>query len=479
MTSPRERYRQTRRNIQQDFAREFQAMFELTHGARAHHGLPGLSPDEVSNISIILERALEKTMVKDALVVLRGGQSARFGTREEAFAGIVSVVEREAKRFVGNTDVYLQQFLLQWPDLRTEITALAFRARLELQMATARFLAENQEFAFAAHQFRREVRNLIRESHALVSIAGVDLRAVIDDLAKALQALSPARLTRALQQRGAGIAEAEALIRSLESLITNLQQRVGRVQARPVIDQARKLTIEMANTARTAPRRAAQRYGVDQAFREAQTLLRGISPLSPTQVRFEIHRTGIVPRIRAFDHARWMEGLDRQLDLLGPVRWMEMVGRGYTLERAFQVMTVGIAGRVSWQLFSAANRRLLRRSQRDTQVKGYVRVTEDDPCAFCAMLSSRGPVYKSESTAEGSRFSQADLDFKVHDHCACFPEPFYVDQIERAEWPERSSEFRTLWDRTTPGSVDPQADASKASLNAFRRAFREYEGRDV
>jgi hypothetical protein len=43
------------------------------------------------------------------------------------------------------------------------------------------------------------------------------------------------------------------------------------------------------------------------------------------------------------------------------------------------------------------------------------RVTDGDPCAFCAMLASRGPVYGSKQTAE----TRAADGRRYHDHCGC------------------------------------------------------------
>jgi len=58
------------------------------------------------------------------------------------------------------------------------------------------------------------------------------------------------------------------------------------------------------------------------------------------------------------------------------------------------------------------------------------RVASANSCAFCAMLASRGPVYKEET-----------VDFEAHDHCTCGSEPVY----EGAEWPPNSKEYQDLW----------------------------------
>jgi len=53
---------------------------------------------------------------------------------------------------------------------------------------------------------------------------------------------------------------------------------------------------------------------------------------------------------------------------------------------------------------------------RDRKAIGWRRVTDGNPCAFCAMLASRGPVYRDAAAADG---------LKYHAHCGCGAEPVY------------------------------------------------------
>ncbi|UQA92870.1 VG15 protein [Streptomyces halobius] len=67
---------------------------------------------------------------------------------------------------------------------------------------------------------------------------------------------------------------------------------------------------------------------------------------------------------------------------------------------------VDTAGRTS---AGAADREALRAgrdlidqaSKRDRRAVGWARVTDGNPCAFCAMLASRGAIYSSQATAAG------------------------------------------------------------------------------
>ena len=89
----------------------------------------------------------------------------------------------------------------------------------------------------------------------------------------------------------------------------------------------------------------------------------------------------------------------------------------------------------------------------DGLVTGWQRITSGSPCAFCAMLASRGPVYR-EST----------VGFSAHDHCSCTPEPYH----HGSEWPTANQQFRDLWNETTRGH------GGRDAVNAFRAAI---EGR--
>jgi hypothetical protein len=55
----------------------------------------------------------------------------------------------------------------------------------------------------------------------------------------------------------------------------------------------------------------------------------------------------------------------------------------------------------------------------------YARHASGNACAFCALVATRGPVYRSESTAGG----------KYHDHCHCVAVPVWPGQAPyAAKW---------------------------------------------
>lgn len=63
--------------------------------------------------------------------------------------------------------------------------------------------------------------------------------------------------------------------------------------------------------------------------------------------------------------------------------------------------------------------------QQDQAVVGYMRFTDGDPCWFCAMLASRGPVYDDDSFEDSDPRFHGPGNQKVHDECGCMLVPMY------------------------------------------------------
>lgn len=101
------------------------------------------------------------------------------------------------------------------------------------------------------------------------------------------------------------------------------------------------------------------------------------------------------------------------LEIAGPISFKQRIAQGVPDEVAFlaardQMMAeartiIMQAGRDTIRLSADANRRSL----------GWRRVADGNPCAFCAMLVGRGPVYKNERTAGGS------WETIYHKNCGC------------------------------------------------------------
>lgn len=103
----------------------------------------------------------------------------------------------------------------------------------------------------------------------------------------------------------------------------------------------------------------------------------------------------------------------------------------------------------------------------DRTALGWIRVTRNDPCFFCAMLASRGIHYRafSEDSFDLSdpRFT-GDGNAKVHDECGCSIKPVFADNDPVLD---QNATFADMWERWGAGGGD-------AALR-FRRGYEHYK----
>jgi hypothetical protein len=77
--------------------------------------------------------------------------------------------------------------------------------------------------------------------------------------------------------------------------------------------------------------------------------------------------------------------------------------------------------------------------EQDHQALAWSRIAGDShPCSFCAMLISRGPIFRSEAKA----------DFRAHDNCKCLAVPVFSKSDAALLW---SQELADAWARVTAG----------------------------
>lgn len=118
----------------------------------------------------------------------------------------------------------------------------------------------------------------------------------------------------------------------------------------------------------------------------------------------------------------------------------------------------------------------------DRKILGFARVTDSNPCYFCALLASRGTVFgKGSFVASDAKFvanpnGAKDLPdgyvdiAKVHDHCRCQLRPVYAKSQEmdadalfyRAQW-------KDVWDANKHRSNKVQVQAWKAQYTPYKR----------
>lgn len=113
--------------------------------------------------------------------------------------------------------------------------------------------------------------------------------------------------------------------------------------------------------------------------------------------------------------------------------------------------------------------------RKDRRALGWIRVTDADPCYFCAMLASRAiggdgklaVLYSEQSFAASDSFFTGDGKAKAHDNCACSLQPIYSSKDKGLQAAEAWS---AMWAESTTGK------SGSAAILAFRQA---YEGRKV
>lgn len=103
-------------------------------------------------------------------------------------------------------------------------------------------------------------------------------------------------------------------------------------------------------------------------------------------------------------------------------------------------------------------------TRKDKRALGYIRLSRTGtPCGWCAMLISRGPVYKTERSAERS-YGDGDL---YHDNCNCYAMPVYsTEEYKTSDLYALNREYQELWPQVTRGL------SGKSALTAWRRFVR-------
>jgi hypothetical protein len=158
-----------------------------------------------------------------------------------------------------------------------------------------------------------------------------------------------------------------------------------------------------------------------------------------------------------------IQRLEASLDVTGPVEFKKAIAAGKTPQQAIDAAAVRMVGSTQYLALEGGRSVMKQSIEADEQATGWARVTDNDPCHWCAMLASRGPVYKSAKTAGDPR-QGGD---RYHDHCACQAWPaFTLDEpfVGLAE------KLYDDWLRVTRGT------GGRNAVNTWRRWW-EAEGR--
>lgn len=134
------------------------------------------------------------------------------------------------------------------------------------------------------------------------------------------------------------------------------------------------------------------------------------------------------------------------------------------VQRAMTSSAAGAAGAAGRHARDGGRDLIEQASKADPVSIGYVRITRGrDTCYYCAMLASRGPVYKNDSFDESDPRFIGPGNAKVHDHCHCNLAPVYK---RNSPILTQSAEAEQVWidsqNQRKPGE-DP--------IHAFRRVW--------
>jgi hypothetical protein len=105
----------------------------------------------------------------------------------------------------------------------------------------------------------------------------------------------------------------------------------------------------------------------------------------------------------------------------------------------------------------------------DRLARGWMRVTDGDPCAFCAMLASRGAVYKSAQSAGFELDPVRGEINRYHDNCGCQVVPVFTRTPVLPGTTQRAEQLWRDSQRAARAAGELDRGTSNDPLNALRR----------
>lgn len=133
------------------------------------------------------------------------------------------------------------------------------------------------------------------------------------------------------------------------------------------------------------------------------------------------------------------------------------------LEREAMRAGQALSSRVAVRVAIDGGRNVVQRAvELDEEAIGFARVLNVNPCYFCAMLASRGAVYKLNSFAASNQKFEGEGVAKTHDGCRCGMRPIYseADGLDST-----AEQLLQQWAEHTKGFGGQDA------INAFRRNY--------
>lgn len=129
----------------------------------------------------------------------------------------------------------------------------------------------------------------------------------------------------------------------------------------------------------------------------------------------------------------------------GPAFVQQLISsRGLSVDEAKRIALSGHLGSLTEEILSGGRTVIDAGITNDPRVIGWRRVASSNCCSFCAMLASRGAVYKDRRAALGTRKGggRGGKGAGVHRHCKCQMEPVYS---RRSKPTQQEAHYDRLW----------------------------------
>lgn len=257
-------------------------------------------------------------------------------------------------------------------------------------------------------------------------------------------------------------------------------------QAVPVVVRARDLSTDMAITYLDAFRKVELSGLVDSVHLDPTdplTVPRGVLEDMVSEGLLEADDLDQLSR-SVIESLPSSGQLAKELHSSGAAVAKKKLAAGGSAAEAVDVAAKAVASKVVQQVADGGRAPLLQETERGSHgCVGYARVVDDDPCAFCAMLASRGAVYRADSFEGSNSLFSGDGRFKVHPGCGCTLEPIFGGRIMGLppgskklmdEWAEIAAGHEDPWGAwrrykqsgTLPGEERSNVETSKASSSA-------------
>lgn len=227
-------------------------------------------------------------------------------------------------------------------------------------------------------------------------------------------------------------------------------------KAVPLVVEARGLSAKMATTYLDAFRKVELTGLVDAA---------SLDPTDPLTVPLDVLKDMVAEELLEQDDLDQLSDsviealpssgqLAKELHSAGAAVAKKKLASGSSIDEAKDVAAKAVASKVVQQVADGGRAPLLQETDRGSHgCVGYARVVDDDPCPFCAMLASRGAVYRADSFADSNGLFSGDGRFKVHPGCGCTLEPIYGGRITGL--PPQSKKLMDEWAEIAAGHEDP------------------------